>query len=582
MRMKKVAIITMALALSVGGAFTSLADWQSQGNGNWRYQNEDGSWKSNTWWQDGSGKWYSFDGNGYMRKGWFQDADGKWYFLASSGEMQTGLIIIDGKTYFLNPSGDMFLGEKTVNGTTYNFGMYGTTNGQAYISNKWLGNGDKIQMPSGTGGSGSGSSSSGGTTSTYVKATTEEELNEAVESGNKDIHFETNESKTFTIAEKDVSGLTLTVDAPNASIINEAEFGKVVIKDIASSTFTEKGGSKNFEVTAPNAHIVAISGIEKLTLSGKNVKNFSINAQEAIENMVIKSAVPVTIEGDHKVNVSVDVKGVSIESSAPVAATLNEGASITLTNSEAIRNSEVTVTTNDTVTIDSSSDAGVPVVLKATKPTLAVSGAVSVTVTSKVENLKVEVEDSSAAVTIAKGSDTKDMSITVSNTTGEELDDEALKDIIKPDEGVSLPEVSVTTDKDILEKVVENIRTLVTNAKENELDGIATVSMSSDGKTITLRGKNDEMTVVDAKDEVVGLIQDFANCGATKVKIGGQEFTNSELKNSEMEPQIVLAVKNASNISGQTIVNEAKGSVDVSVFYKNEVHTIKVSISPAK
>ncbi|WP_367401701.1 hypothetical protein [Lacrimispora indolis] len=26
------------------------------------------------------GKWYHFDGNGYMNKGWFQDMDGKWYY----------------------------------------------------------------------------------------------------------------------------------------------------------------------------------------------------------------------------------------------------------------------------------------------------------------------------------------------------------------------------------------------------------------------------------------------------------------------------------------------------------------------
>ena len=94
MRMKKLAVMALATALSVGSVMTASAAWLQEGS-NWRYQNDNGTFQTGTWFRDADGRWYHFDNNGIMQKGWFQDADGKWYFLAYNGVMQVGLIKVD-------------------------------------------------------------------------------------------------------------------------------------------------------------------------------------------------------------------------------------------------------------------------------------------------------------------------------------------------------------------------------------------------------------------------------------------------------------------------------------------------------
>lgn len=173
MRMKKLAVMALATALSVGSVMTASAAWLQEGS-NWRYQNDNGTFQTGTWFRDADGRWYHFDNNGIMQKGWFQDADGKWYFLAYNGVMQVGLIKVDNQVYYMNASGDLFLGDMTINGKTYNFGLYGTTNGQPIVpaSATYGGNGNQSLN-----GGGGGSSSNGGGGST---ATTPTDVKEAV------------------------------------------------------------------------------------------------------------------------------------------------------------------------------------------------------------------------------------------------------------------------------------------------------------------------------------------------------------------------------------------------------------------
>lgn len=171
MRMKKLAVMALAAALSVGSVMTASAAWLQEGM-NWRYQNDNGTYQAGSWFRDVDGRWYHFDNNGMMQRGWFLDADGKWYFLAFNGVMQVGLLKVDDRVYYMNPSGDLFLGDMAINGTTYNFGLYGTTNGQPTVpaTATYAGNGNQT-LPSG------GSSSSGGGSG---HTTTPAEIKEAV------------------------------------------------------------------------------------------------------------------------------------------------------------------------------------------------------------------------------------------------------------------------------------------------------------------------------------------------------------------------------------------------------------------
>ena len=174
MRMKKLAVMALATALSVGSVMTASAAWLQEGS-NWRYQNDNGTFQTGTWFRDADGRWSHFDNNGIMQKGWFQDADGKWYFLAYNGVMQVGLIKVDNQVYYMGTSGDLFIGDMKIGNTTYNFGLYGTTNGQPSVpaSATYGGNGNQSL----NGGGGGSSSNGGGSTTT---PTTEEKVAEAV------------------------------------------------------------------------------------------------------------------------------------------------------------------------------------------------------------------------------------------------------------------------------------------------------------------------------------------------------------------------------------------------------------------
>ena len=82
------------------------AKWiQEEGTGRWWYQNADGTYPRNGWWQEPTSKdWYFFNEQGYMQTGWI-DWNGTRYYCNASGAMVTGENIIDGVQYRFDASG---------------------------------------------------------------------------------------------------------------------------------------------------------------------------------------------------------------------------------------------------------------------------------------------------------------------------------------------------------------------------------------------------------------------------------------------------------------------------------------------
>ena len=71
----------------------------------WWYRLADGTYPTNTWWQDpANGSWYYFNEHGYMMTGWIQ-WNGSWYYCQPSGVMVTGENTIDGTIYWFDGSG---------------------------------------------------------------------------------------------------------------------------------------------------------------------------------------------------------------------------------------------------------------------------------------------------------------------------------------------------------------------------------------------------------------------------------------------------------------------------------------------
>ncbi len=90
--------------------------------GGWWFQLYGGSWLSDGW-RMIRGRWYRFDGNGYMVTGWFTDGDGNRYYMnpvddGTLGMMRTGWQIIDGRSYYFNPQSDGTMGRLYVNTVT--------------------------------------------------------------------------------------------------------------------------------------------------------------------------------------------------------------------------------------------------------------------------------------------------------------------------------------------------------------------------------------------------------------------------------------------------------------------------------
>lgn len=85
--------------------------WQwLQNDSGWWYQRSDGFYPTNGWCQDvANGKWYYFDGTGYMMTGWI-DVAGARYYCGPDGAMVTGTYIVDGVTYQFDASGALITG----------------------------------------------------------------------------------------------------------------------------------------------------------------------------------------------------------------------------------------------------------------------------------------------------------------------------------------------------------------------------------------------------------------------------------------------------------------------------------------
>lgn len=83
----------------------------------WKLKLSDGSYASSQW-AILDGKWYMFDGSGYMVTGW-KKANTKWYLMSTNGDMVTGWQLVDEKWYYLEPSGEMVTGWKWVGEKCY-------------------------------------------------------------------------------------------------------------------------------------------------------------------------------------------------------------------------------------------------------------------------------------------------------------------------------------------------------------------------------------------------------------------------------------------------------------------------------
>lgn len=121
--MKKLVCMLAAFLIVTTSNFVSFAGQWQQNNIGWWWQNDDGSYPTNTWQyldgnQDGISEWYRFDINGYMQKGW-QLVDGKWYYMNEDGAMLSNTFTPDG--YYVGNDGAMIDNSKNASSNDWNY-----------------------------------------------------------------------------------------------------------------------------------------------------------------------------------------------------------------------------------------------------------------------------------------------------------------------------------------------------------------------------------------------------------------------------------------------------------------------------
>ncbi len=130
----------------------------------------------------------------------------------------------------------------------------------------------------------------------------------------------TPESGTFEIPEADYSGITLNINAPQATVTNYASFKKIEISDISRDTWIEKATGNQIDLTAKEAHLI-VDGEDVSITAGSKAGKVKIEVNGTIGKLTIEGKTDVSIEGTNRTTVPMTIKGegASVTASIPVA-----------------------------------------------------------------------------------------------------------------------------------------------------------------------------------------------------------------------------------------------------------------------
>lgn len=117
--LKKTAFLLILLLIAAECTLLSYGGWNRKTE--WQYVDDEGQVKKDEWFQDGNGKIYYLDKEGYMVTGWYQAEDGSLYFFDQNGVMVIGLASIDNRLYFFEENGQAFFGDRLVGGVSCHF-----------------------------------------------------------------------------------------------------------------------------------------------------------------------------------------------------------------------------------------------------------------------------------------------------------------------------------------------------------------------------------------------------------------------------------------------------------------------------
>lgn len=550
MKMKKLAVMTLATALSVGSVMTASAAWLQEGS-NWKYQNVNGTFQTGSWFQDADGKWYHFDGNGIMQKGWFQDVDGKWYFMAYHGAMQTGLIRVDNAVYFMNPSGELFIGDKEINGVTYNFGLYGTTNGTPSVGQTatFGGNGNQTR-PGGGSSSSKGSSDNSGSSKSQLKtASTVTALNDLAKEGYTNLKYSTTDGGEVTLTEAndvDYSKVSLSVYAPNQTITNEISFKSITIEAVKPNTWNEDAGNK-------------------ITL--KSDARIVSNGEGTVIN-VATSGIQVKLEGSARTGLNITASGATVVSDAPVVATVSKSTVLVINDTEG---SAVEITEPVTVEVMSSNSdnsGNAPLKIKTTAKA-EVRTAIPAAITSTKEITLVITHSSAAEGTTVKAADSNSDDAVAKTEIKNESTVPANVEVKKADDTV-IPTEEVPAGTTTIKSVEAGIKAAVDSANKSSY---ISASINEEEHIVTVTFKKTGSALVDTLPTARTIFNIFKSVDGVKyISVGSYDIVDDS---DMIEAARELGFNGATKL--EDIKNEIS-SYDVTVFCSGDIEPIEYTV----
>ncbi len=145
---------------------------------------------------------------------------------------------------------------------------------------------------------------------TNVQVSTQADLEAALKNPSvTSITLDTTAAASFNIPSGQYANVDLTVNAPNADVVNNAKFKSVTVKAISSQTWTEKATGNSFRVEALKARFIVETGASMagITITSANA-DIAIMVNGTLAGVTVNAKAKVAMTGASKTKVPVSIE----------------------------------------------------------------------------------------------------------------------------------------------------------------------------------------------------------------------------------------------------------------------------------
>ena len=357
---------------------------------------------------------------------------------------------------------------------------------------------------------------------TYVQAasskivTSQKQLEKALSNKNvKVIEIKTSKKITLKIP-KGSYNKKITLNSPNASVINNGKFNGIIVNNLSKYTEKTKGNTLNVKDTKLTLNVSSSAELKSVTVSNKKA-DIKIVADGNVKKLTVNSAKTVDIKGDHSkpINVNSNAKGATIKANSSINVTMNKDGNLVVN----VENVKVIAGKDDVIT----------------------------KITNNTEITIVIVDKNNETVGEVKSEETSKITNEVKN------DKDNDKDVDKKEDEDKNNDKNDNKDKD--DKNEESSGQNTNNSSNNSSNS----SNNNSNNNNNTNSNNTPIITPPVKDNFSIVIASSSN------NIDGSKVVNYELKNNSTKLTSVPTSYRINNIvSGCSIISESFGCITVS------------------